>query len=184
MKSFLSSLLLLLLVGLLSACNAQPPQSSPTPTSSPSEPNNSSTPTVRATPESAAIKVESISSDELGEQGGGGCGMTLWDQAEGVRPTGLLFFNNLRQQERDEFTLMKIDGEFVRFKRTAATGQEFYGQQTSQTFVSEDGTVQLQVDVTLGQPGEIESVAIEQGTIQVWQNGQTLEIAVRGDAGC
>jgi hypothetical protein len=61
---------------------------------------------------------------------------------------------------------MKVNGEFVRFRRTAATGQELYGQYPSQTFVSQDGTIQLQVDVKYGEPGEIESFAVE-GTMRV-----------------
>ncbi|GAB4234955.1 MAG: hypothetical protein Kow00121_62600 [Elainellaceae cyanobacterium] len=114
--------------------------------------------------------------------------MTLWQQEAGLRPEGYLFFNRLPQSEREQSAIAKINGEFVRFQRIAASGQEFYGQQTSQTFISENASgnraVQLQVNVTLGQPGEIESVAIDQGTIQVEQNGQTITVPVRGDAGC
>ncbi len=72
--------------------------------------------------------------------------------------------------------MMKINGRFVRFRRTAATGQEFYGQRTSQTFVSQ-ASHQLAVDVKLGQPGEIESGATT-GTLQVQYQGETLKISV------
>lgn len=110
--------------------------------------------------------------------------MSLWKPEDGSRPQGMLFFNRLHQQENDQFTLMKINGQFVRFQRTAASGQAFYGQKTAQTFVSQDGTLQLQVDVTLGQPGEIESIAIDQGTLRIQQNEQVLTLPVKGDAGC
>ncbi len=110
--------------------------------------------------------------------------MSLWKPEAGSRPQGILFFNRLQQQENDHLTLMKINGQFVRFQRTAATGQAFYGQKTAQTFVSEDGTLQLQVNVTLGQPGEIDSIAIDQGKLQIHQNGQVLTLPVKGDAGC
>lgn len=89
--------------------------------------------------------------------------MTLWKQEDGHRPPGYLFYNRLTQRAGDEFTLMKVNGEFIRFRRTAATGQEFYGQRTSQTFVDQEQAIQLQVDVdvALGQSGEIESFALE-----------------------
>ncbi|WP_156119876.1 hypothetical protein [Leptolyngbya sp. KIOST-1] len=134
-------------------------------------------------PQATAPEVESFTVDELFAQGGGGCGMTLWERTGGPPEGGFVFFNGLPQPSGDGFTLMKLDGEFVRFRRTEATGPEFYGQQTSQTFVSQDDTLQLQVETTLGEPGEIESVAVE-GTLQLEQNGDTLEIPVEGDAGC
>jgi hypothetical protein len=79
---------------------------------------------------------------------------------------------------------MKINGEFVKFKRTEATGEDFYRQKTSQTFVSENGETEVKVDVKLGEKGEIESVGISQGTLQIEQAGETVEIPVVGDAGC
>ncbi|MBW4419428.1 MAG: hypothetical protein KME13_09385 [Myxacorys californica WJT36-NPBG1] len=109
--------------------------------------------------------------------------MTLWKQTDGPRPPGYLFYNRMAQKAGDEFAMMKINGRFVRFRRTAATGQEFYGQRTYQTFVSQDEATQLQVDVKLGKPGEIESISTT-GTLQVQQQGETLKIPVRGDAGC
>lgn len=109
--------------------------------------------------------------------------MTLWQAQSSSRPPGFLFFNGLAQAAGDNTALMKVNGEFVQFRRTAATGEERYGQQTSQTFVSQDGTIQLQVNVKYGEPGEIESLAVE-GTMQVQHNGQTIKIPVRGDAGC
>ncbi|PSN11558.1 hypothetical protein C7293_23775 [filamentous cyanobacterium CCT1] len=134
-------------------------------------------------PQADTLEVDSFTVDELFAQGGGGCGMTLWQQSEGSPPEGFIFFNGMAQPPDDGFTLMKINGEFVRFQRTAAAGEEFYGQQTAQTFVSQDDDLQLQVDTTLGEPGEIESIAVE-GTLQLQQNGDTLTIPVQGDAGC
>ncbi|WP_316435992.1 hypothetical protein [Leptolyngbya sp. NK1-12] len=131
----------------------------------------------------AALDVQLFTSEELFNQDGGGCGMSLWKQADGPRPSGYLFFNRLAQQPGRELTLMKINGEFVRFRRTAASGEEFYGQHTSQTFVSQDGSMQVQVDVTLGEPGEIESVAVD-GIMRVQKGEHTVEIPVQGDAGC
>ncbi|MBE9159847.1 hypothetical protein IQ265_23870 [Nodosilinea sp. LEGE 06152] len=138
---------------------------------------------VAPAPQTNTLEVNAFTLDELFAQDGGGCGMTLWQQSEGSPPEGFLFFNGLAQPPNSSFTLMKINGEFVRFRRTAAAGEEFYGQQTSQTFVSQNDDIQLQVDTTLGQPGEIESVAVE-GTLQLQQNGNTLAIPVQGDAGC
>lgn len=186
MKILLASILTLLLVGGLSACSpksnrpSNPSESTP-PTPAPSEAIQSPMPTINA---DAAISVTSFTVDQLFEQGGGGCGMSLWQPEAGLRPAGLLFFNRAHQKESDAFTLMQINGEFVRFRRIGATGQAFYGQKTSQTFTSQDGKIQLQVNVQLGQPGEIESIAIAQGTIQITLNAKTLTIPVQGDAGC
>lgn len=151
---------------------------SPTPEST--EVDNSAPGTA---PQAGTLEVNAFTVDELFAQGGGGCGMTLWRQSDAPPREGFLFFNGLPQPSGDGFTLMKINGEFVRFQRTEAAGEEFYGQQTSQTFISQEDDIQLQVDTTLGQPGEIESVAVE-GTLQLRQNGDTLAIPVQGDAGC
>ncbi|MGG6237113.1 hypothetical protein ACQ4N7_00610 [Nodosilinea sp. AN01ver1] len=158
---------------------ANPPASESASPTEPIETDNSATPA----PQTGTLEVNSITLDELFAEGGGGCGMSLWQQSDGSLPQGILFFNGLAQPPDDGFTLMKINGEFVRFRRTAAAGEEFYGQQTSQTFVSQDDSIRLQVDTTLGQPGEIESIAVE-GTLQLQQNGDTLTIPVQGDAGC
>ncbi|MGB3310069.1 MAG: hypothetical protein WBG32_01295 [Nodosilinea sp.] len=157
-----------------------------TPTVEPGEDGtaNPSPPVPESAETADTLEVNTFTMDELFAQGGGGCGMTLWPQSEESPPEGAIFFNGLAQPSDDSFSLMKINGEFVRFRRTAAAGADFYGQQTSQTFVSQDDEdIQLQVDTTLGQPGEIESIAIE-GTLQLQQNGDTLTIPVRGDAGC
>ncbi|HSM83918.1 MAG TPA: hypothetical protein VLS96_19670 [Nodosilinea sp.] len=140
-------------------------------TGAPPEPSASSPPAV-----------ESFTTDDLFAQGGGGCGMTLWHRDDGLRPSGYLFFNGLAEPAAAT-ALMKLDGEFVRFRRTTASGAEFYGQYTAQTFISPDNAVQLQVETRMGSPGEIESVAVE-GTLQLQSNGDTITIPVLGDAGC
>ncbi len=127
--------------------------------------------------------VDRFTLDELFAQDGGGCGMTLWHRDDGLRSPGYLFFNGLAQPSADAIALMKLNGEFIRFRRIAASGDEFYGQQTLQTFASPDNAINLQVDVTQGEPGEIESVSVE-GTLQLQQNGEMTKIPVLGDAGC
>ncbi|MBD2115008.1 MULTISPECIES: hypothetical protein [Cyanophyceae] len=127
--------------------------------------------------------IDRFTLDELFAQDGGGCGMTLWHRDDGLRSQEYLFFNGLAQPSADAVALMKLNGEFIRFRRIAASGDEFYGQQTLQTFASPDDAIKLQVNVALGEPGEIESVSVE-GTLQLQQNGEMMEIPVLGDAGC
>jgi hypothetical protein len=78
---------------------------------------------------------------------------------------------------------MIINGEWVRLRRIAAQGNEFYGQQTSQTFESLSGTTQVEVEVKPGDRLGMEVLQV-QGTIRVQQPGQQVEIPVVGDAGC
>lgn len=173
MKRLRSLLLVLVMTPVVLACtpvgNRAPSPSSPVmsdPTSNPTLP-----------------VIDRFTLDELFAQDGGGCGMTLWHRDDALRSPEYLFFNGLAQPSTDAVALMKLDGEFIRFRRIAASGDEFYGQQTSQTFASPDDAIKLQVDVTLGEPGEIESVSVE-GTLQLQQNGAMTEISVLGDAGC
>ncbi|MBD1875040.1 hypothetical protein H6F75_16255 [Nodosilinea sp. FACHB-131] len=172
MKRLPSLLLALLLTPVVVACTpvGNRPQTPSSPVSDPT-----SNPTLPV--------IDQFTLDELFAQDGGGCGMTLWHRDDGLRATGYLFFNGLAQPSTDAVALMKLDGEFIRFRRIAASGDEFYGQQTSQTFASPDNAIELQVDVTQGDPGEIESVSVE-GTLQLQQNGEMTEIPVLGDAGC
>ncbi|MBD1914414.1 MULTISPECIES: hypothetical protein [Cyanophyceae] len=172
MKRLPSLLLALLLTPVVLACTpvGNRPQTPSSPVSDPT-----SNPTLPV--------IDRFTLDELFAQDGGGCGMTLWHRDDGLRSPEYLFFNGLAQPSADAIALMKLDGEFIRFRRIAASGDEFYGQQTSQTFASPDNAMQLQVDVTLGEPGEIESVSVE-GTLQLQQNGEMTEIPVLGDAGC
>ncbi|MEO0409135.1 MAG: hypothetical protein AAF289_17465, partial [Cyanobacteria bacterium P01_A01_bin.135] len=90
-----------------------------------------------------------------------------------------IFFNGL-----DELAIIPIGGEMVRLERKTATGEEFYGQFTSQTFVAPDASVSATANVVLGEPGEIESVNIPSGTLIIQSNAEVTEIPVVGDAGC
>lgn len=172
MKRLPSLLLALLLTPVVVAC---------TPASN--RPQTPSSPVSDPTSNPPLPVIDRFTLDELFAQDGGGCGMTLWHRDDGLRATEYLFFNGLAQPSADAVALMKLDGEFIRFRRIAASGAEFYGQQTSQIFASPDDAIKVQVDVTLGEPGEIESVSVE-GTLQLQQNGEMTEIPVLGDAGC
>ena len=125
------------------------------------------------------VEVSTYTSDALFEAGGGGCGMSLWNPDESFRD-GLLFFHGLG----DEPALMLLDGSLQALSRTAGSGEAFYGQQSEQTFETDDGAISVQVSVTLGDPGEIESVEISDGEITVEAKEQRQEIPVIGDAGC
>lgn len=134
----------------------------------PSSPINTSSST--ATPTINELKLEEIS---------GGCGMTL-SKRDRAQDNSFVFFNGLDPDSME----MKINGEVMTFRRIDEAGEAFYGQYTSQTFANADGSMIVEVDVTLGEPGEIESVAIPEGTITVTQDGQSTTINVMGGAGC
>lgn len=186
----------LTLVGGLSACapnsaqlnSASPPKATPAASVSAATPSSvAATPSAVATGASStqeeAIAIGDFGFADINQLGAAGCGMTLWKPEEAAKPGGdrrFIFLNGLEPNS----TLMKLNGEVVRFRRTAASGSEFYGQQTSQTFVSQDGQTTVQVNVTLGQEGEIESVTIQNGTLRVDQGSASVELPVRGDAGC
>lgn len=122
--------------------------------------------------------VDYFTFEDLLKIGGGGCGMVLWKGSE-THEDGLIFFNGILEST----TLIKIDGEFVNLRRIEAEGKDFYGQKTSQVFISPDETIRVEIEVELGEPG-LESVGISSGTLRISRNGQTLDIAVAGDAGC
>lgn len=130
-------------------------------------------------PEGFPFAVTTYTFNELNEVSAGGCGMSLWRAGESPRAEGILLFHGI-----DEPAVMRFDGEFQSLERTAATGEEFYGQQSEQTFATADGETTVRVSVALGEPGEIESVAIAQGTLAIETEGLINEIPVEGDAGC
>ncbi|ELS02472.1 hypothetical protein Xen7305DRAFT_00021860 [Xenococcus sp. PCC 7305] len=129
---------------------------------------------------SLPIKVGTFTSDELFDAGGGGCGMTLWESKTDVQQAGFLFFHGIE----DGAAFMVFDENLTTLSRTTAEGQEFYGQKTEQTFVTDDQAITVQVKVNLGAEGEIESVGIPNGLITVTTQGKTKEFFVMGDAGC
>lgn len=150
---------------------------------SPIAPSPTLEPSTSATqsPQAATFTVDEFTVDEftLDEITGQGCGMALWHPNRQTRDR-FLFFSGLDTASME----MKLDGEIVQFRRTAARGTEFYGQKTFQAFISEDGDTKVSVEVELGRPGEIESVAIDAGILRVKQGEAAIELSVVGDAGC
>ena len=126
------------------------------------------------------IKVGTFTTDELFAAGGGGCGMSLWPVNTNPQQEGFLFFHGLG----DSKALMLFDGKMTNLSRKASQGEEFYGQQTQQVFMTEDGKISVEVTVNLGAEGEIESVNISNGTITVTAEDKTQKFSVVGDAGC
>jgi len=174
--------LVLMLGGAIAACNTSTvgaPGANPVETPVAQAP---ASPAVTPSP-SPSIELGTFGFDEIYEIGAAGCGMTLWTTEEAVKPAGDRQFLLLSGMEENS-TLMKIDGEIVRFQRTDSSGEAFYGQFASQTFRNEEEALTLQVDVTLGERGEIESVAIPEGTVRLEALSGTVEVPVVGDAGC
>lgn len=157
------------------APEAEPPSASG---SGPSQASGQTTPEPEAIAAST-IDVGSFTTEELFALGAGGCGMSLWRAGSDPFQDGFVFFNGL-----DGTAIMTLDGEMVELERKTATGDEFYGQYISQTFVTPDTALSATTNVVLGEPGEIESVAIPAGTLIVQSNAEVVEMAVVGDAGC
>lgn len=137
------------------------------------------------TSEPETLAISAYSFDELAAAGqGGGCGMTLLAPGTNYQEAGIYFFRGMTATTASEPGYLKLNDKIMPLILTASSGKSFYGQQTYQTFTSQDGTTTLQVNVTLGEPGEIESVEIAAGTLTVQSQGQTVSLAVVGDAGC
>ena len=129
----------------------------------------------RPTVNAAAIEVGEFSLSQVGS----GCGMTLWKPERKPQDDRFVLVSPL-----DGSMQMQINGQLIKFDRIQSSGQQFYGQQTSQSYRSVDGSITVNVEVTPGAKGESESVAIPTGTIHIRKNGQESAIAVQGDAGC
>jgi len=158
----LDSLLTLLILGALSACTPQSPSAVTTPTL-----------------EAAALpQVGEFTPQQLIESGVGGCGMTL-RQPDSNRQR-YVFFHGLEPNS----ARMVLNEALVPLRRITAKGDEFYGQQTFQTFESLNGAIQVEVEVQLGDRLGMEVVQVQAGTIRVQQSGQEVKIPVVGDAGC
>ncbi len=190
MKRLTQMLVMLAMAGALAACDgpSQPevgttPGASPVPEAASPTPEAPAPGSVGAAAQGNSIELGTFQFDEFAELNALGCGMTLWSVEENAKTTTereFLLINGLD----DDTMLMRIDGNVTRFNRTNMDGEEFYGQAESQTFVSQDGGIMVDVDVELGEPGEIESVAIDSGMVQVKQGDAAVDVAVVGDAGC
>ncbi|MEM9447968.1 MAG: hypothetical protein AAGA75_05485 [Cyanobacteria bacterium P01_E01_bin.6] len=126
------------------------------------------------------VEVSTFTIDQLFDAGSGGCGMSLWEPETNAWDDGILFFHGL---ENDD-AFMSLNGDLTQLSKTEASGDEFYGQQTSQTFMTDDGAIAVSVNAVIGTPGEIESVSIPNATIIIETQGQTQEISAIGNAGC
>ncbi len=177
MKKYSLLLGLILILGLFSCSNSSPNSNEIAKEESLStnvlKPSDKETSTL-------SVKVGTFTSDQLFEAGGGGCGMTLWKPETNPQKDGFLFFHGLE----DAMSFMVFDSKMTKLNRTNSSGEDFYGQQTDQTFITEDNEITIQVKITPGAKGEIESVNIPSGTITVIKQGQTQELPVIGDAGC
>ncbi|HEY9887555.1 MAG TPA: SH3 domain-containing protein [Candidatus Obscuribacterales bacterium] len=131
---------------------------------------------IRTTDGAAAVSIDSYTSDELFAVDGGGCGMTL--MPAGTR--NAIFFNGLPGEKM----WMKLNGAMTPFQRTAASGPAFYGQNATQSFVSEDGAIAVEVTVSAGAEVDYEVMSVDGGTLRLKTSAGTTEIAVTGDAGC
>ncbi|MBW4563667.1 MAG: hypothetical protein KME32_21495 [Mojavia pulchra JT2-VF2] len=128
---------------------------------------------------SQATALPKVGEFELEQISGRGCGMTLW-KPNSANKNRFILFNGLNDNSME----MMINGKITKFNRVKANGKAFYGQKTFQTFRSQDGKITVDVAVKLGAKGEIETVAIKEGTVHVKQNQQKVKIPVVGDAGC
>jgi hypothetical protein len=132
---------------------------------------------LNASPSQAPLlQVGELSLSQLSNRG---CGMALRRKDQN-RSDRFLLFNGLQSNAMS----MLINGKMVQFDRIQSSGQAFYGQATSQIFRSQDGAITAQVNVSLGELGEIESVAVKEGLIRVIKGDQEVTIPVVGDAGC
>lgn len=123
-----------------------------------------------------AVTIDGYTTDELFAVDSGGCGMSL-------KPVGneqFVFFNGF---ETDSMW-MKLDGTMTQFRKTSASGEEFYGQSTTQSFTSLDGAILVDVTVQRGAELGPEVIDVESGTLRLNNLNDVIEIPVEGDAGC
>lgn len=131
-------------------------------------------------PSPRTLEVGEFNFEELNTVTESGCGMYLWQPTNERVPKKFVFFNGLE----GEGMWMKLDGKLVKFQRVTTSGGEFYGQTINQTFYNEDKTLRVEVSVELGAMGEIESTAISSGMLRVEREGNVVELAIVGNAGC
>ncbi len=186
MKRFSQVIGSLVVLGLVAACT---PNSTPSSNGVTGETN---------TVDGAIATTPTIDEFGLSEIAGSGCGMTLWRAGRTPQDGKYILFNGLVQQSLSDFDVrmeMKIDDQVVIFGRTDHQGEEFTEENYPlQTFVSEDGSLVVTVEVEAPRPpapvpgvpgsGESEVVTISQGTVTVERDGQATRVPVVGDAGC
>ena len=167
----------------LTSCSSETPVSDGVPATSKMPVENAENPTEDAA-NTKTLAFETYAPDELAAANEGGCGMTLLEPGTDYWQDGAYFFHGFSGEGKSTPAYIKLDGELVPFVLTSASGESFYGQQTTQIFESENGEITLEANVTLGGLGEIESVEITEGTLTLRSQDQTETVAVVGDAGC
>ncbi|HEY9763284.1 MAG TPA: hypothetical protein V6D07_12215 [Trichocoleus sp.] len=163
----------------LAGCNGNPSTTAPTPTST------ASTPAPTAT--ELGPEIETLTFDDIDLSG---CGMTLYASGSNPLQNGFYLFSGFVDPEMlpkaGGSMRMKLDGEVIKFTRTATSGEAIPGGQfTSQTFVSEDSGITVTVETSSAvSSGEPEANAIPEATITVTRNGQEAAVDAVGDTGC
>lgn len=162
-------------------CNAsQPPIPSPEVTASPTAP--AIQPTTGPAP-----KIGTLTLDEIDLRG---CGMALYEEGANPSQGGIYLFSGLVEPSAPAqpggSMRMKLDGEIVKFTRTATSGEEIPGGQfTLQTFTSEAGNTTATVETAPAIAGsDPEANQIPEATITVIRDGQESTVEAVGDAGC
>lgn len=105
-----------------------------------------------------------------------GCGTSLWQIETNPNQDGVLF------SHKDKVPLMVFNDKIINLKKAIVSSQvdeENYG-----TFTTEDGSISVQVDLTMGELLSYESRSISKGTITITTQGQTKDIDVVGVWGC
>lgn len=129
-----------------------------------------------ASPVLASFTVDELTIDQFK---GRGCGMTLWKLSR-KSSDHFVFFNGIEPNTME----ISINGNLQKFTRIKGSGQQFYGQMTSQTFQNKNKKITVDVNVELGKKVDTELTSISKGTIRVKRDKDVVSFAVRGDAGC
>jgi hypothetical protein len=184
MKNLLYALHLLLLLGLASACNPQPPTAESGDSTSPQatdSPTSSAEPTATELPTAIAPQVEEFTLEEVKSDDIYGCGLAVWKPDSPDQPDFIL----VASLGEPVSMWMKLNGEIIRFEGLSAYPQEQPGTQFYQTFESLEGEIQVGLEGKFAdQRADVEAIAIEDGIVRVEQAGQEIEIPVVGVQGC
>lgn len=190
-QSIRQSIYLIACSSFLVGCHpTAPPASVPVP--SPAAPTAEPSPTAATpspTPATAGTTPE-IGTFTLNELDLRGCGMTLYAPGSDPMQPQIYLFSGLVDPAIAPKTggsmRMKLDGALVKFTRTATSGEAVPGGQfTTQTFVSEDGSITVTVEIGTVTPGSDPEIhQITDAVLTVTRNGQTSRVEAIGDAGC